>query len=124
MAEPREPSESGDSQEIRGPDGRFLPGASGNPAGMPKGIVQLRTIIKRQLAEVDPETRKQVAEKVIESAIKHEIDGNAAYLKIVMDSNDGPLPETLNVTISGIAIEEMSEEQLDAEIERRSRNRG
>jgi hypothetical protein len=39
---------SGDDQ-ARDPRGQFLPGASGNPVGRPKGVVDKRTQLKEQL---------------------------------------------------------------------------
>lgn len=70
---------------------------NGNRNGRPKGSVSLTTLIKRTLAgdtvagQKTPDGRP-VAEWLVDAMIKQAMKGNSAFMKEIIDRNDGPVP--------------------------------
>lgn len=79
------------------PENRFQLGWEGGP-GRPKGSVSLTTLIKARLAGTElcgkhtPDGRA-VAEWLVDQMIHQAMKGNSAYMKEIMDRNDGPIPK-------------------------------
>jgi hypothetical protein len=80
MADEDDRREKGDVGPGRPPkDTRFKPGVSGNPKGRPKGSVNLRTRVARQLRQTVPVTRHGRQVKMLKAdLIAHQIVDAAA----------------------------------------------
>jgi len=98
------------------PSTRFKLGWEGGP-GRPKGL-SLTTLIKQRLAdnqlfdERTPDGRTN-AEWLVDCMIKQAMKGNPAYMKEIMDRNDGKTPDpvdTAEVTMESIAEMERIDE--------------
>lgn len=69
--EPESPESTGPIQEpVRGPDGKFLPGASGNPAGRPPGARNRSTQAALELLEGEAQA---ITKKAIDLALAGDI---------------------------------------------------
>jgi hypothetical protein len=64
----------------------WKPGQSGNPGGRPKG--SLSKYYKLILAEIDPKTKKELAEKIARAHIEASMD-NSSFANIVLDRTEG-----------------------------------
>jgi Family of unknown function (DUF5681) len=77
---------------------KWQPGQSGNPGGRPKGRISLRDMIAEALKDhtccdqLNPGGRT-TAQCLVEAMMIHAIKGNSAYMKEIIDSNDGKLPD-------------------------------
>ena len=80
------------SQEIvRDKLGRYLPGCSGNPKGMPPGTVSLVGLLKKRLEE-HPEQADKIISEFIRLGVKPNMTQLAAIDKL-FDRIDGKVPE-------------------------------
>lgn len=85
--EPTEsPSQQSSSIAERSPDGKFLPGKSGNPAGLPKGTKQKNRELKDKLElasreYIKPADLRRVWDAIIASAV----DGSVGAQKLVLE---------------------------------------
>lgn len=76
-----------DNKEVvRSPDGKFLPGKSGNPRGRPKGtknrITELREEMELALREgLNPDVLKAVLASMVTEAL----EGNVTAAKLILD---------------------------------------
>lgn len=77
------------------PGTRFRPGCQPGP-GRPRGSLSLTELLRhalesrRLLGEKMPH-RRTVAEQLVEQMIRHAMEGRGAYMKEIMDRNDGPI---------------------------------
>lgn len=92
--------DSKDAQNQRTLGRPFVKGQSGNPGGQPKGTPSLVREIKRQL-KANPKR----AEELANAAIQHAIDGNAQFMKLIIDRLDG-------ATVQRLAVGELTPEQI------------
>ncbi|MDA2928732.1 DUF5681 domain-containing protein [Acidobacteria bacterium AH-259-O06] len=78
---------------------RWKPGLSGNPKGRPKKSECLTSILKEEIAKIDPEDRKKRTwvELVAIATIKLAIKGNATALKEVWERMDGKVKQDLGL---------------------------
>ncbi len=65
----------------------WKPGQSGNPLGRPKGK-SITKIMFEVLAELDPETKRLVAEKAARAYIEQSLT-NSSFANIVLDRTEG-----------------------------------
>lgn len=134
----------------RRPDGTFAPGSSGNPAGGPKKGYSMGELLSARLAEavevaiLDPETgaqttalmsRKEFMTFQLVTALTEgripfadgrttklrESDWHSLY-KYVEDRVDGAIVQRLDLTSGGRALNELSDDEVRAEVERRLRD--
>lgn len=75
----------------RDDQGRFVPGASGNPAGRPKGV-SLAWVLSRVLTEAE-------AERIVKAVIAQAKRGNMTAWQSLIDRTDGRVPQ--RTTIDG-----------------------
>jgi hypothetical protein len=91
----------------RGPKGRFVRGASGNPGGRPKAEVCLTTLLRAALAQKDESGRRTKAQAVIDALVEMVCDEHsAAALRIVFERIDGllqPVPEGPALDLEAVA---------------------
>lgn len=76
-----------------GPDGRFLPGVSGNPKGRVPGFTELRSLMKRYMMGRDVEGRTKqelIARLIVEGAVR----GEQPFLAYVMERFDQTTSKT------------------------------
>jgi hypothetical protein len=80
------------------PDNQFRPGQSGNPGGRPKGrsvTARLRDLLEKGEINGKPiKGGKQVADLVAETIVKHALAGDIAFMRLLVDRNDGKIPES------------------------------
>lgn len=80
-------------------------GQSGNPAGRPPGTISLVSILKKKLAEVEPHTKKQYADLLIERMTKMAIaEGSESQIKNILQYVDGMPKQQVDVTSDGEKI--------------------
>jgi hypothetical protein len=86
------PENSANLHEGRDEEGKFLPGVSGNPAGKPKGIKHMTTLVKealKKMAETD-DGKKVVIEKALsETIVKLALEGNTKMIQLIWNYLDG-----------------------------------
>ena len=85
--DPLPPLPDTDPASDRGPDGRFLRGRSGNPAGRAKGQVCFAALLKKKLRENGREMSERIATALLEGAA----GGSIAHIREVLDRVDGPV---------------------------------
>jgi hypothetical protein len=101
----------------------FKPGDEwkGNRNGRPRGSVSLTKIVREALAGDELAGKKtpdgrSVAEWLMDHAIRHAMNGNAAYFKEIMDRNDGKTPDVeqkADVSMEVIAEMEDADRRAD-----------
>ncbi len=101
----------------RGENGRFLPGASGNPGGRPKGSLSKRlaeaAAKKSKLRGRSGMTREEViAEEVVAAAETGDLDA----VKFYADRTEGKVAETLNLHAPDTAFPGVSDGDLVARV--------
>lgn len=76
-----------DNKEVvRSPDGQFLPGKSGNPAGRPKGAKNRITELKQEMELVLREgVNPEVLKSIIASMAAEAMGGNVQAAKLILD---------------------------------------
>jgi hypothetical protein len=75
------------------PETRFPAGASGNPAGRPKGSLSLTAILRRKLAEADGD--RTVGEAVVDALIGAARGGDHRHIKEIIDRTEGKVPDRI-----------------------------
>ncbi len=75
-----------DKEVIRSTDGKFLPGASGNPKGRPKGTKNRITELKQEMELVLREgINPEVLKSIVASMAAEAINGNVQAAKLILD---------------------------------------
>lgn len=77
MNHPIPPEKTG-QQDVRGAQGRFIPGASGNPAGRPKGSRNHSTLAAQSLLEGE-------AEMLTRTVIDKALEGDGVALRLCLE---------------------------------------
>ncbi len=91
--------ETPQKQEIlRNPDGTFPKGVSGNPGGVPRNSIKLRTRLKGLLAD-----NPGLAEEAMQALIDGARSGDTSALKLLLDHHDGPL----TIRVEGVSAEDI-----------------
>ena len=72
---------------VRGKDGRFTKGESGNPAGRPKGSKNIVTIQKLMVEEAFRATTSDDMAKVLALIVMQALEGDKASQKLIWDAN-------------------------------------
>jgi hypothetical protein len=75
----------------RGPKGRFVRGASGNPGGRPKAEVCLTALLRAALAERNEDGKRTKARAVIDALVEQACEGKTAAIQQIFDRIDGLL---------------------------------
>lgn len=68
---------------------QFKPGESGNPAGRPPGSLSLIGLLKKRLADLDPENKRTYAELFIDNIVQDAMDLDGPSRKLVMQYIEG-----------------------------------
>ncbi len=88
--------------------------------GCPKGHIHITTYIKRSLAASGGRKARALADKIIALAIA----GDLGYAKLVVDRNDGPLGQSIDLTTGGkpmgalLGLESLPDNEIDERIAR------
>jgi hypothetical protein len=85
----------------RRPDGRFMPGVSGNPQGKRLGQVSIKSALLRALSRAEAD---KIARRIIALAKR----GDAAIIKVLLDRIDGPLNGPLAEVLLQVQSTEMA----------------
>jgi hypothetical protein len=80
---------SGDIQEIRDGRGRFLKGVSGNPAGKPKGIKHMTTILTEALIAVAENGGESEDIAIVKALIQKAKSGDVSAIREIWDRTEG-----------------------------------
>ena len=72
---------------VRGSDGQFIEGASGNPLGRPKGSKNKVTLYKLQAEEAFRERNQTRIDAVLDLIVQAALDGDKAAMKMVWEAN-------------------------------------
>ncbi len=99
---------------------KFKPGQSGNPAGRPKGVRHLSTVLKEMLEAIAPDAVVDVAEikqfikrkkitnaDAIAARLMHDaiVEGDIDAIKVIADRTEGKAPASLDVTSGGEKVQ-------------------
>lgn len=77
----------------------WQPGESGNPAGLPPGTVQLRTVLRAKLAEaMSGEDSRTLAETLVDSTIHAAIAGDSQARRLIWEYLEGRPSQALTLT--------------------------
>lgn len=83
--------------------GRWPPGVSGNPGGSPEKKVKLTSLLRRILAEranpKDPNDPTTKGDLLMQAAVMHAREGNAAFFKELLDRIDGKQAERIEADL-------------------------
>ncbi len=81
--------------------GCWLPGSSPNPSGRPIGAISLESRLRRKLRE-----NPQHADEIINTLISKSTgeDANPAFMRIVLDRNDGPMKQVVENVVTDSQI--------------------
>ena len=72
--------------QVRNPDGTFIAGVSGNPAGRPKGKKNVITELKQDLEiAIRQNLSKENVEAVVASMLAEALNGNVGAGKLILD---------------------------------------
>lgn len=96
---------TGINQAQRDESGRFLPGISGNPAGKPKGIKHMSTLLGeaiRKVAEDEAEPQDVLIVKALLSKAK---SGDISAIREVWDRLEGKPQQSTDITSDGEKIQ-------------------
>ncbi|MDE2104672.1 MAG: hypothetical protein KGL39_45975 [Patescibacteria group bacterium] len=95
----------GQEEVKRGPDGKWLPGTTGNPTGgsdKTRNRIKLEALLHERLQRMRPVkmpdgsiVSKQTAEMVIDSALNQLIRGRMGHLGVVFERWGGKMPVTI-----------------------------
>jgi len=72
---------------VRGKNGRFVAGKSGNPAGRPKGSKNIVTIQKLMVEEAFRASTSDDMAKVLALVVMQALEGDKASQKLIWDAN-------------------------------------
>jgi len=115
-------SGAGAPQNLRPP---FKKGQSGNPAGRPKGLLSMTTLLKKALNEKftrkDPFTgkteTKDFSEWVNVGLLAKAMKGDVRAVEHIYERTDGKVTAEINVTTSNIEQRESLQKDLEKKIE-------
>lgn len=87
---------------IRDEEGKFVKGVSGNPEGRPAGTLSLIGMLKAKLQEIEPNSKKQYAELLINRITKDAIaDGNDKQIRNILQYVEGMPKQSIDMTTGG-----------------------
>lgn len=92
-----------ETAEIRGANGRFLPGNPGSP-GRPPGTFSLVSLLKEHLKEVPDGEKRTRAELFIQKTLSKAMRGDPGSEKLVWNYVEGLPQGSLDVTTGGKPI--------------------
>jgi hypothetical protein len=101
--------------EVRGEDGKFLPGVSGNPNGRPKGKKNEITELKQDLElAVRKNINSHQVQGIVSAMVEKAMDGNVGAAKLILDKVLTNARETEEIQDSGGGLKIIIENaQLD-----------
>jgi len=77
-------------------------GQSGNPTGLPKGYVQIATLLRRRLVEASTlpnREKKKVADDIADRMIELALDGHPKFAAMLLDRADGPVTQKVEHSV-------------------------
>ncbi len=99
------PAITGTKQEIkRNPDGTFPEGVSGNPAGKPKGVRHLSTLLEEAIRRVAEDTGTPEDVAIVKKVIEKAKGGDMKAIEHIWDRLEGKAPQTIDITTDGDKI--------------------
>ena len=95
-----------DQQDIRGIDGRFLKGQSGNPKGRSIGSISIVAILKERLADVPDGGKHTFADELVAKILHKSLkDGDTHMIRDIINRVDGMPHQTTDLTSKGEKLE-------------------
>jgi hypothetical protein len=83
--------------ENRDKDGKFLPGASGNPNGRPKSGLSITSQVKQKLEEISGEQKESYLELITQRIIDRALEGDYRFVKLIWEHLDGTPRQALEL---------------------------
>lgn len=87
----------------------FKPGQSGNPAGRPPGSLSLLGLLKKRLAEINPENGRTYAEQFMDNIIQDAMDLDGPSRKLVMQYIEGMPKQQMIIDTNKDSVGELTE---------------
>lgn len=112
----------------RQPNGKFGPGNIANPNGRPVGTLSLVNLIKKKLEDVEPESKRQYAELIVDRAIKESLYGEeVTMLRDLINRIDGMPAQAVKLegTLEQshiIELDEQTKKMVEEFVEWRKKN--
>ena len=112
------PVNTGINQEIRDEKGRFVKGFSGNPAGKPKGVKHMTTILSEALTKVAEGSGDSEDITIVKALIKKAKAGDVTAIREIWDRMEGKAQQFIDHTTDGEPIvtkdvSQMTQEEID-----------
>lgn len=120
MEENREKPEIAGNKQERNPDGTFLKGISGNPAGKPKGTLSFATKWERMVEKIAMQnnlTSEEIDEQLLLVGYKKAKDGDYSFYRDAMDRIHGKAEQFLKVDADVRTDDGLTTEQKEALLE-------
>lgn len=80
---------------------QFQPGQSGNPAGKPKGIRHMSTLLLEAVKRVAQDGGTSEDVEIVRALVAKAKSGDTKAIDIVFDRLEGKAPQTIDVTTDG-----------------------
>lgn len=79
----------------------FQPGQSGNPAGKPKGIRHMSTLLEEAIKKVAEDTGTPEDIAIIKTVIDRAKKGDMKAIEHIWDRLEGKAPQSIDITTDG-----------------------
>lgn len=87
---------------------QFKPGQSGNPGGKPVGSLSLLGLLKKRLAEINPENGRTYAEQFMDNIIQDAMDLDGPSRKLVMQYIEGMPKQQMIIDTNKDSVAELT----------------
>lgn len=98
------PAKPGEIQEKRDELGRFVPGVSGNPAGKPKGIKHMTTILDEAIRKVAEGTGNTYDKEIVKALMEKARTGDTKAIDMIFDRLEGKPKQSMEIEGDGTQI--------------------
>lgn len=98
------PAKPGENQATRNELGQFIPGVSGNPAGKPKGVKHMTTLLEEAIKAVAEGTGTTEDKLVVKALIDKAKQGDTKAIDMVFDRLEGKPKQTTEIETDGAQI--------------------
>lgn len=92
------PNKTGIKQEVRDDKGRFVPGVSGNPAGKPKGVRHMTSLLEDAIRKVAEDNGTPEDVQIVKSVIQKAKEGDMRAIEHIWDRLEGKPQQSIEHT--------------------------